>query len=57
MSYDPRTIAFLAEVLYPPTQIEPSVVQGIHNTLFVQPELGYQSWQERRWMDVPELEI
>ena len=45
MSYDPRTIAFLAEILYPPVQIAPDSVQGIHNTLFRQPELGYQSFQ------------
>jgi hypothetical protein len=45
MTYDPRTIAFLAEVLYPPTQVVPEVVQGIHNSLFQQPELGYQSFQ------------
>ena len=45
MSYDPRTIAFLAEILVPPMQLSPDVVQGIHNSLFQQPELSYQSFQ------------
>ncbi len=45
MSYDPRTIAFLAEVLFPPVQLATDVVQGIHNTLFQKPELSYQSFQ------------
>jgi hypothetical protein len=45
MSYDPRTIAFLAEVLYPPIQLRTDQVQGIHNTLYRQPGLGYQNFQ------------
>ena len=45
MSYDPRTIAFLAEVLFPPVPLAPDTVQGIHNTLFQQSELSYQSFQ------------
>ena len=45
MSYDPRTIAFLAEVLFPPVKLAPKVVQGIHNSLFQKPELSYQNFQ------------
>ncbi|MCA8955151.1 MAG: hypothetical protein KDC87_03700 [Planctomycetes bacterium] len=45
MHYDPRTIAFLAEVLFPPIQLPADAVQGIHNTLFRQRELAYQSFQ------------
>ncbi|MEQ1631985.1 MAG: hypothetical protein ABL997_06405 [Planctomycetota bacterium] len=45
MSYDPRTISFSAEILYPPVQLRADLVQGVHNTLFRQPSLGYQSFQ------------
>lgn len=45
MSYDPRTIAFVAEILFPPVQLRAEQVQGVHNTLFRQPALGYQSFQ------------
>ena len=45
MSYDPRTIAFMAEILYPPIQLATDVLQGIHNKLFQQPEIAYQNFQ------------
>ena len=44
MSYEPRTIAFLSELLYPPMQLRSDVVQGIHNNLFRQPEISYQNF-------------
>lgn len=45
MTYDPRTIAFAAEILYPPQQLRADLVQSVHNTLFRQPAIGYQSFQ------------
>lgn len=45
MSYDPRTIAFAAEIVYPPLQLRADLVQNIHNTLYRQPQLGYQNFQ------------
>jgi hypothetical protein len=45
MSYDPRSIAFLAELLYPPQQLRADLVQSIHNSLYRQPAIGYQNFQ------------
>lgn len=45
MSYDPRTIAFLAEVLFEPVELASDTVQGIHNSLYQQPEISYQNFQ------------
>lgn len=45
MSYDPRTIAYSGEILYPPMQLRADTVQGIHNKLFQDPALSYQSFQ------------
>jgi hypothetical protein len=45
MSYDPRTIAFAAEILYPPQQLRADLVQNVHNTLYSRPQLGYQNFQ------------
>lgn len=45
MSYDPRSISFTAEILYPPTPLRADLVQGVHNALFQKPQLGYQSFQ------------
>jgi len=45
MSYDPRSIAFLAELLYPPQQLRADLVQSVHNTLYKQPAIGYQNFQ------------
>ncbi len=45
MSYDPRTIAYMAEILYQPVQLATDVLQSIHNRLFQQPELSYQNFQ------------
>lgn len=44
MSYDPRTIAFLAEVIYPPIQLRADVVQTIHNNLYRRAEVSYQNF-------------
>ena len=45
MSYDPRTIAFAAEILYPPQQLRADLAQTVHNTLYRQPQLAYQNFQ------------
>lgn len=45
MSYDPRTIAFCAEILHPPQQLRADLVQSVHNTLYRQPVLSYQNFQ------------
>jgi hypothetical protein len=45
MSYDPRTIAYMAEIIYQPIQLQAKVVQGIHNALFAQPQISYQNFQ------------
>lgn len=45
MTYDPRTIAFTAEILHPPQQVRPDLLQGLHNTLYRQPAIGYQNFQ------------
>jgi hypothetical protein len=45
MSYDPRTIAFVAEILYPPQQLRADLAQSVHNTLYRQPAIGYQNFQ------------
>lgn len=45
MSYDLRTIALRAEVIFAPVQLRPDVVQGIHNSLYRQSELSYQNFQ------------
>jgi hypothetical protein len=45
MSYDPRSIAFLAEVLFPPVTLQADRVQQIHNTLFSRREIAYQNFQ------------
>jgi hypothetical protein len=41
MSYDPRTIAFLAEIIYAPMQLRAEQAQGIHNALYRRPETRY----------------
>ncbi|MEY4672310.1 MAG: hypothetical protein RL148_94 [Planctomycetota bacterium] len=45
MSYESRTIAFQAEILFPPTALRADLVQGIHNTLYRQPLVAYQNFQ------------
>ena len=45
MSYEPRTIALVAELLHPPVQLRPETVQGIHNSLYQEREVGYQNYQ------------
>ena len=45
MTYDPRTIAFAAEILHPPQQLRADLVQSVHNSLWRQPAIGYQNFQ------------
>lgn len=45
MTYDPRTIAFAAEILYPPQQLRADLAQSVHNSLYRQPAIGYQNFQ------------
>jgi len=45
MTYDPRTIAYMAEIIYPPMQLAAEKVQDIHNTLYAQREVSYQNFQ------------
>lgn len=45
MSYDPRTIAYHGEILFPPIQLRADAVQGVHNSLYRQPAISYQNFQ------------
>lgn len=45
MTYEPRTIAFGAEIVHPPIELRAQQVQSIHSALFQQPELSYQNFQ------------
>lgn len=45
MSYEPRTIAFGAELLHQPIAIQAETVQSIHNSLFKHKEISYQNFQ------------
>jgi hypothetical protein len=45
MAYDPRTIAFTAEILHPPQQLRAELVQSVHNALWRLPAVGYQNFQ------------
>lgn len=45
MSYDPRTIAYMAELIFPPLELQVQRVQTIHNSLFARPEIAYQNFQ------------
>ena len=45
MSYDPRTIAYMAELVFPPLELQVQRVQTIHNSLFAKPEIAYQNFQ------------
>lgn len=45
MSYEPRTIAFGAEILHAPIAIESATVQSIHNSLYQRDGVGYQNFQ------------
>jgi hypothetical protein len=45
MSYDPRSIAFLAELLFQPVTLQADRVQQIHNNLFSQRGISYQNFQ------------
>jgi hypothetical protein len=44
MSYTPRTIAFLCELLHPPAVPDPAPIQRIHNELFQGPNPAYRSF-------------
>lgn len=43
--YTPRTIAFLCDLLHPPTSMEPGPIQRIHNKMFEEGTPAYQSFQ------------
>ncbi len=45
MTYEPRTIAFGAEIVHAPIQLKSDVVQSIHDALFKQSDLAYQNFQ------------
>ena len=45
MSYDPRTIAYMAELIHQPMQLAADKVQTIHNALFGDPSTSYQNFQ------------
>jgi hypothetical protein len=45
MSYEPRTIAFGAEILHQPIAIQPDTVQSIHNSLYGKDGVSYQNFQ------------
>ncbi len=44
MNYDIRTIAFLAEILHPPMDLEAKAIQNLHAELFDIPELAYRNF-------------
>ncbi len=43
-SYDPRTIALLAELIHPPLELQAARVQEIHNELYKGSEFQYQNF-------------
>lgn len=45
MSYQPRTIAYLAEVMHPPVAPDPRAVQRLHNEFFQETDPAYTSFQ------------
>jgi hypothetical protein len=45
MTYDPRTIAYLAELIYSPMELQADKVQTIHNSLYRETSLRYQNFQ------------
>lgn len=45
MSYDPRTIAFGADLLHAPHPVRADLAQSVHNTLYQKPAIGYQNFQ------------
>jgi len=44
MFYAPRTIAFLTELIHPPAQPDPALIQRVHNDLFQTREPAYKSF-------------
>lgn len=44
-TYEPRTIAFGAEIVHAPIQLKTDLVQSIHAALFKQSDLAYQNFQ------------
>ncbi len=44
MNYDIRTIAFLAEILHPPMDLDAKAIQSLHAELFDIPELAYRNF-------------
>jgi hypothetical protein len=44
MSYNPRTVALVAELLHPPLAPEPAVVQRVHNRMYEEGNPPYSSF-------------
>ena len=44
MDYQPRTIAYLAELFHPPAEPDPAAIQRVHNHLFQTPNPAYKSF-------------
>ncbi|MBK7642886.1 MAG: hypothetical protein IPJ19_07520 [Planctomycetes bacterium] len=44
MSYNPRTVALLAELLHPPMAPDPSLVQRVHNRMYEDGDPAYSSF-------------
>ncbi len=44
MSYQPRTIAYLAEVMHPPLAPDPRAIQRLHNEFFQENDPTYTSF-------------
>ena len=44
MAYDPRTVAFVAEIFHPPALHDARRLQSLHNELFPDPRLGYRNF-------------
>jgi len=44
MDYQPRTIAFLAELFHPPLPVDPRPIQKLHNALFEAGQPAYASF-------------
>ncbi len=44
MTYEPRTIAYVAELFHPPVQKDPKALQSLHSELFAGDLTGYQNF-------------
>ncbi len=44
MSYDIRTIAFLAEVIHPPIELDVKNIKKLHDEIFEDPQISYRNF-------------